>query len=124
VHRALEQLADAALRPRRRARHGRIRCSTSSPSCAARASRRRCWRPCRRHRHRDPATENRSPFPLRAAGSFDGPLIEQAVSVSPFREDGETFCLVEIRDVSGTVERERACSTTPNRCAPVPTSTA
>jgi diguanylate cyclase (GGDEF)-like protein len=54
-----------------------------------------------------PQTDNPSPFPLRAAGSFDGPRIEQAVSVSPFREDGETFCLVEIRDVSGTVEREK-----------------
>jgi diguanylate cyclase (GGDEF)-like protein len=54
-----------------------------------------------------PQSESRSPFPLRAAGSFDGPRIEQAVSVSPFREDGEVFCLVEIRDVSGTVERER-----------------
>ena len=54
-----------------------------------------------------PQLENRSPFPLRAAGSFDGPFIEQAVSVSPFREEGALFCLVEIRDVSGTVERER-----------------
>jgi diguanylate cyclase (GGDEF)-like protein len=54
-----------------------------------------------------PQTENRSPFPLRAAGSFDGPAIEQAVTVSPFREEGGTYCLVEIRDVSGTVERER-----------------
>ncbi|ALK99640.1 diguanylate cyclase [Massilia sp. WF1] len=54
-----------------------------------------------------PHADNRSPFPLRAAGSFDGPLIEQAVSVSPFREDGELFCLVEIRDISGANERER-----------------
>ena len=54
-----------------------------------------------------PQSENRSPFPLRAAGSFDGPLIEQAVTVSPFREDDQTFCLIEIRDVSGTVEREK-----------------
>ena len=54
-----------------------------------------------------PQAENRSPFPLRAAGSFDGPLIEQAVTVSPFREDDQTFCLIEIRDVSGTVEREK-----------------
>jgi diguanylate cyclase (GGDEF)-like protein len=54
-----------------------------------------------------PQTENPSPFPLRAAGSFDGPPIEQAVTVSPFREDGQTFCLVEIRDVSSTLERER-----------------
>jgi diguanylate cyclase (GGDEF)-like protein len=54
-----------------------------------------------------PQTDNRSPFPMRAAGSFDGPLIEQAVSVSPFREGGALFCLVEIRDVSSTFERER-----------------
>jgi diguanylate cyclase (GGDEF)-like protein len=54
-----------------------------------------------------PQTDNRSPFPMRAAGSFDGPLIEQAVSVSPFREEGALFCLVEIRDVSSTFERER-----------------
>jgi diguanylate cyclase (GGDEF)-like protein len=54
-----------------------------------------------------PQTDNPSPFPLRAAGAFDGPRIEQAVSVSPFREEGATYCLVEIRDVSGTVERER-----------------
>jgi diguanylate cyclase (GGDEF)-like protein len=54
-----------------------------------------------------PQCENRSPFPLRAAGSFDGPYIEQAVSVSPFREEGELFCLVEIRDVSSSSERER-----------------
>jgi diguanylate cyclase (GGDEF)-like protein len=107
VHRALEQLADAALRPRRRARHGA-------------SAVRRLSRPARLARGGGgaggaaddtataiPQSDNRSPFPLRAAGSFDGPLIEQAVSVSPFREDGETFCLVEIRDVSGTVERER-----------------
>jgi diguanylate cyclase (GGDEF)-like protein len=54
-----------------------------------------------------PQGDDRSPFPLRAAGAFDGPLIEQAVSVSPFREEGDTFCLVEIRDVSSTIERER-----------------
>ena len=65
-----------------------------------------------------PAASARAPFPLREAGSFDGARIEQAVSVTPFSEGGERFCLVEIRDVSG------ACSTTRNRCAPVPTSTA
>jgi diguanylate cyclase (GGDEF)-like protein len=54
-----------------------------------------------------PQSENRSPFPLRSAGSFDGPYIEQAVSVAPFREDGSLFCVVEIRDVSGAMERER-----------------
>ena len=54
-----------------------------------------------------PQGDDRSPFPLRAAGSFDGPLIEQAVSVSPFHEDGALYCLVEIRDVSSSFERER-----------------
>jgi diguanylate cyclase (GGDEF)-like protein len=54
-----------------------------------------------------PQTENRAPFPLREAGSLDGERIDQAVSVSGFREGDERFCLIEIRDVSGFVERER-----------------
>jgi diguanylate cyclase (GGDEF)-like protein len=54
-----------------------------------------------------PQTENRAPFPLREAGSLDGERIDQAVSVSGFREGDECFCLIEIRDVSGFVERER-----------------
>jgi diguanylate cyclase (GGDEF)-like protein/PAS domain S-box-containing protein len=54
-----------------------------------------------------PQAEQRMPFPLREAGSFDGPRIDQAVTVTPFREGDERFCLIEIRDVSGTVERER-----------------
>ncbi len=54
-----------------------------------------------------PASSGRSPFPLREAGSFDGARIEQAVSVTPFSEAGERFCLIEIRDVSGAVDRER-----------------
>ncbi|MGH8853972.1 MAG: diguanylate cyclase domain-containing protein, partial [Telluria sp.] len=54
-----------------------------------------------------PPSSGRSPFPLREAGSFDGARIEQAVSVTPFREGGERYCLVEIRDVSGAVDRER-----------------
>jgi diguanylate cyclase (GGDEF)-like protein/PAS domain S-box-containing protein len=54
-----------------------------------------------------PQAEQRTPFPLREAGSFDGPRIDQAVTVTPFREGDERFCLIEIRDVSGTVERER-----------------
>jgi len=52
-------------------------------------------------------SENRAPFPLREAGSFDGPRIDQAVTVTPFKEGDERFCLVEIRDVSNTLERER-----------------
>ncbi|GAB3399841.1 diguanylate cyclase [Massilia agilis] len=54
-----------------------------------------------------PQTEEHSPFPLRQAGSFDGPPIDQAVTVTPFSEGDERFCLIEIRDVSGTVDRER-----------------
>lgn len=54
-----------------------------------------------------PASSGKSPFPLREAGSFDGARIEQAVSVTPFSEGGERFCLIEIRDVSGTLDRER-----------------
>lgn len=54
-----------------------------------------------------PQSENRTPFPLREAGSFDGPRIDQAVTVSSFREGDERYCLIEIRDVSGTIEREK-----------------
>jgi diguanylate cyclase (GGDEF)-like protein len=54
-----------------------------------------------------PQTECKSPFPLRQAGSFDGARIEQAVSVTPFNDGDERFCLIEIRDVSGTADRER-----------------
>jgi diguanylate cyclase (GGDEF)-like protein/PAS domain S-box-containing protein len=54
-----------------------------------------------------PPSQGRSPFPLREAGSFDGARIDQAVAVTPFSEGGERFCLVEIRDVSNAVDRER-----------------
>ena len=54
-----------------------------------------------------PPSHNRAPFALREPGSFDGALIDQAVSVTPFDEDGQRFCLVEIRDVSGVAVRER-----------------
>jgi diguanylate cyclase (GGDEF)-like protein len=54
-----------------------------------------------------PASSGRALFPLREAGSFDGARIDQAVSVTPFSEGGERFCLIEIRDVSGTLDRER-----------------
>lgn len=54
-----------------------------------------------------PMADNRTPFPLREAGSFDGPRIEQAVMVTPFSDDGARFCLIEIRDVSNTVKREK-----------------
>lgn len=56
---------------------------------------------------RVPQGQDRRPFPLREAGSFDGEPIDQAVLVTPFAEEGERFCLIEIRDVSGTVDRER-----------------
>jgi diguanylate cyclase (GGDEF)-like protein len=54
-----------------------------------------------------PQTETKSPFPLREAGSFDGARIEQAVSVTPFYDGDERFCLIEIRDVSSAADRER-----------------
>ncbi|WP_312517031.1 diguanylate cyclase [Massilia sp.] len=54
-----------------------------------------------------PPSSGRAPFPLRQAGSFDGAPIEQAVTVTPFREGGEPYCMIEIRDISGTAERER-----------------
>ena len=54
-----------------------------------------------------PQSGNRAPFPLRQAGSFDGARIEQAVSVIPFKDGKARLCLIEIRDVSGTVDRER-----------------
>lgn len=54
-----------------------------------------------------PPTENRAPFPLREAGSFDGPRIDQAVTVTPFRDGEQRYCMIEIRNVSGTVEREK-----------------
>ena len=54
-----------------------------------------------------PQSESRAPFPLREAGSFDGPRIEQAVTVTPFRDGEQRYCMIEIRDVSGAVEREK-----------------
>ncbi len=54
-----------------------------------------------------PQTDNRNPFPLRQAGSFDGAPIDQAITVTPFDDDGERYCLIEIRDISGTMDRER-----------------
>jgi diguanylate cyclase (GGDEF)-like protein len=54
-----------------------------------------------------PQTESRTPFPLREAGSFDGPRIDQAVTVTPFHDGEQRYCMIEIRDVSGTVEREK-----------------
>jgi diguanylate cyclase (GGDEF)-like protein len=52
-------------------------------------------------------SESKCPFPLREAGSFDGARIEQAVSVTPFNDGDERFCMIEIRDVSGAADRER-----------------
>ena len=56
---------------------------------------------------RVPQSQDRAPFPLREAGSFDGAPIDQAVLVTPFLENGERCCLIEIRDVSGAAGRER-----------------
>ena len=54
-----------------------------------------------------PQSESRAPFPLRETGSFDGPRIDQAVTVTPFRDGEQRYCMIEIRDVSGAVEREK-----------------
>ncbi len=54
-----------------------------------------------------PDASTRNPFPLRPAGTFDGDLIDQAVAVTPFDDGGQRFCLIEIRDISDTSERER-----------------
>lgn len=54
-----------------------------------------------------PSTPGHAPFPLREAGSFDGPRIEQAISITPFKDGAANLCMIEIRDVSGAVDRER-----------------
>ena len=50
---------------------------------------------------------NRSPFPLFPAGTWGGERIEQGVSVTPFTEGKERFCLIQVSDISSTVGRER-----------------
>ncbi len=50
---------------------------------------------------------NRSPFPLYPTGTWGGERVEQAVSVTPFTEGKERFCLIEVSDISTTVGRER-----------------
>ena len=54
-----------------------------------------------------PQAQNRSPLPLFAAGTWGGERIEQAITVTPFNEGKERFCLVEVADVSNSVGRER-----------------
>jgi diguanylate cyclase (GGDEF)-like protein len=54
-----------------------------------------------------PQTLNRTPFPLYPTGTWGGDRMDQAVTITPFAEGKERFCLIEIRDVSGTVGRER-----------------
>ena len=54
-----------------------------------------------------PSTPGAAPFPLREAGSFDGARIEQAIAITPFKDGKANLCLIEIRDISGVVDRER-----------------
>jgi diguanylate cyclase (GGDEF)-like protein/PAS domain S-box-containing protein len=54
-----------------------------------------------------PQTQNRAPFALYPSGTWGGERMDQAVTVTPFSEGKERFCLIEVRDVSGTVGRER-----------------
>ncbi len=53
-----------------------------------------------------PATQ-RAPFPLYPSGSWGGERIEQSVTVTPFTEGKQRFCLIEVSDVSRTVDREK-----------------
>ena len=50
---------------------------------------------------------NRAPFPLYPAGTWGGERMEQAVSVTPFSEGKEKYCLIEVSNVSSTMGRER-----------------
>ncbi|WP_432380606.1 diguanylate cyclase [Duganella sp. P38] len=50
---------------------------------------------------------NPSPFPLYPAGSWGGERVEQQVSVTPFNEGKERYCLIEVSDISSIVGRER-----------------
>jgi diguanylate cyclase (GGDEF)-like protein len=54
-----------------------------------------------------PPGTNRAPFPLFPEGSWGGERVEQAVSVTPFTEGKERFCLIQVSDISTTVGRER-----------------
>ena len=54
-----------------------------------------------------PQAANRTPFPLFPSGTWGGERMEQGVSVTPFTEGKERYCLIEVSDVSNTVGRER-----------------
>lgn len=54
-----------------------------------------------------PQAANRAPFALYPTGTWGGERIDQIIAVIPFTEGKENFCLIEIRDVSSTVGRER-----------------
>jgi len=48
-----------------------------------------------------------STFPLYPTGTWGGERMEQAVSVTPFTEGKERYCLIEVSDISTTLGRER-----------------
>lgn len=54
-----------------------------------------------------PQTPNPTPFALYPSGTWGGERMEQEVTITPFSEEKERFCLIEVRDVSTTVGRER-----------------
>jgi diguanylate cyclase (GGDEF)-like protein len=54
-----------------------------------------------------PQTHNRAPFALYPTGTWGGERIDQVVTVVPFIEAKEHYCLIEIRDISSVVGRER-----------------
>lgn len=53
-----------------------------------------------------PATQ-RAPFPLYPSGSWGGERIEQSVTVTPFTEGKQRYCMIEVSDVSRIVDREK-----------------
>ena len=53
-----------------------------------------------------PASQ-RAPFPLYASGTWGGERIDQAVAVTPFTEGKQHYCLIEVSDVSVTVDKEK-----------------
>ena len=48
-----------------------------------------------------------APFALYPAGTWGGERMEQSVTVTPFTEANAQFCLIEVRDVSTSLGRER-----------------
>jgi hypothetical protein len=53
-----------------------------------------------------PASQ-RAPFPLYASGTWGGERIDQAVAITLFTEGKQHYCLIEVSDISITVDKEK-----------------